>query len=242
MIKAVNLQKDYGTKRALKGLNLTINAGEIFCLLGANGAGKTTTINLFLGFIKASSGDAFINNISVIENPLETKKHLAYIPENLTLYPNLTAIENMEYFSGLAGKTYDRKALELFLTQSTLEKEAFTKQVKHYSKGMRQKVGIGIALAKKARALFLDEPTSGLDPKSSNEFSTILKNLSNDGTAILMASHDIFRVKEVGTHVGIMRDGNLVEHLSTEEINHSDLESIYLNHMTFENSAARTLV
>jgi ABC-2 type transport system ATP-binding protein len=96
---------------------------------------------------------------------------------------------------------------------------------------MRQKVGIAIATAKRARALLLDEPTSGLDPKAANEFSGLLKRLSGEGIAVLMATHDLFRAKETGTHVGIMKHGRLVAQMTTEEIGHTDLERIYLEHM-----------
>ena len=242
MIKAIKLEKKYQDFLALNKLDLEIKEGEIFCLLGANGAGKTTTINLFLGFIGASSGDAYINNLNVKTDALKTKEFLAYIPENLELYPNLTAIENLSYFSGLAKKNYTRKEYESILSQASLQANAFDKQIRHFSKGMRQKVGIAIALAKKAKALFLDEPTSGLDPKSSNEFSGLLQELSKNGTAILMATHDIFRAKEVGSHVGIMREGELVENLTTDEINHQDLESIYLKAMEFSNDGHKTAI
>jgi ABC-2 type transport system ATP-binding protein len=100
-----------------------------------------------------------------------------------------------------------------------------------YSKGMRQKVGIAIALAKKAEALLLDEPTSGLDPQASNEFSELLKVMSGRGVAVLMATHDLFRAKESGTPVGIMKHGRLVATLSTADIGHADLERLYLEHM-----------
>ena len=96
---------------------------------------------------------------------------------------------------------------------------------------MRQKIGIAIALAKKAEALLLDEPTSGLDPKASNEFSELLQRLSGQGVAVLMATHDLFRAKESGTRVGIMRQGKLVREMNTAEIGHADLERIYLEHM-----------
>ncbi len=96
---------------------------------------------------------------------------------------------------------------------------------------MRQKVGIAIAIAKQARALLLDEPTSGLDPKASNEFSALLKKLSDSGAAILMATHDLFRAKETGTRVGIMKHGHLVATYATSELGHADLERIYLEHM-----------
>ena len=96
---------------------------------------------------------------------------------------------------------------------------------------MRQKVGIAIALAKKAKALLLDEPTSGLDPRASNEFSQLIAKLSGQGVAVLMATHDLFRAKESGTRVGIMKDGRLVAEMSTGEVGHADLERIYLEHM-----------
>jgi ABC-2 type transport system ATP-binding protein len=232
MLEAVNLTKRYDQTIALDSLNLTVRAGEIFCLLGANGAGKTTTINLFLNFVQPSGGTARINGLDVTEQPLETKKHLAYIPETVMLYKNLTGLENLEYFSALAGRSdYTRAQLLEFLKQVGLPPEAADKRVGTYSKGMRQKVGIAIALAKNAKALLLDEPTSGLDPKAANEFSALLAQLSRDGVAVLMATHDLFRAKESGTRVGIMRQGKLVRTLETTEVGHADLERIYLEHM-----------
>ena len=118
-----------------------------------------------------------------------------------------------------------------FLTEAGLPAGAAEKRVGTYSKGMRQKVGIAIAIAKKAKALLLDEPTSGLDPKAANEFSEQLKKMSDSGAAILMTTHDLFRAKESGTRVGIMKHGRMVTALRTEEIGHADLERIYLEHM-----------
>jgi ABC-2 type transport system ATP-binding protein len=232
MLEAVNLTKRYDQAVALDALNLTVRPGEIFCLLGANGAGKTTTINLFLNFVQPSAGAARINGLDVVQQPLETKKHLAYVPETVMLYKNLTGLENLEYFSALAGRPdYTRTQLLEFLTQVGLQAEAADQRVGTYSKGMRQKVGIAIALAKHAKALLLDEPTSGLDPKAANEFSALLARLSQDGVAVLMATHDLFRAKESGTRVGIMKQGRLVRTLETTEVGHADLERIYLEHM-----------
>ena len=228
MLETQNLTKKYGDYTALNSLNLRIEAGEIFALLGQNGAGKTTTINLFLGFTEPTEGTVWVNGISVAENALETKKHIAYIPETVMLYPNLTGIENLRFFASLAGFEYSNKDLRLFLTKAGLQEMAHTKLLGGYSKGMRQKVGIAIALAKKATALLLDEPTSGLDPKASNEFSEILKELSANGTAILMATHDIFRAKEVAHRIGIMKEGNLVRILDTTLISANELEELYL--------------
>lgn len=231
MLQAINLTKSYNGTTALDNVSFEVRPGEIFCLLGANGAGKSTTINLFLNFIAPSSGHAFIGDKDVVEHSTETKKLLTYIPENLTLYPNLTGLENLEYFAGLSGKKYQKEALFEFLRNAGLQKDAHDKRVSTYSKGMRQKVGIALALAKDTRVLLLDEPTSGLDPKASNEFSELLVRLSKNGVATLMATHDLFRAKETGTHIGIMREGKLVELLTTDQINHTDLEKLYLKHM-----------
>jgi ABC-2 type transport system ATP-binding protein len=228
MLIAKNLTKKYGEHTALNALNLTIKEGEIFALLGQNGAGKTTTINLFLGFIEPSDGELTINGISVTKNAQETKKHVAYIPETVMLYPNLTGIENLKFFSSLAGFKYTDNELTYFLTKAGLQVTAHSQNLGGYSKGMRQKVGIAIAIAKRAKVLLLDEPTSGLDPKASNEFSQILKELSADGTAILMATHDIFRAREVATHIGIMKQGNLVTTIEAEKISANELENLYL--------------
>lgn len=232
MLEAVGLTKRFGSQTALDGLNLRIEPGEVYCLLGANGAGKTTTINLFLNFIDATEGEARIAGLHVAKHGLESKKYLAYIPETVMLYRNLTGLENLEYFTALSGVgDYSREQLRQILLRAGLPAAAEDKRVSAYSKGMRQKVGIAIAMAKKAKALLLDEPTSGLDPKASNEFSELLKTMSAEGVAVLMATHDLFRAKECGTRVGIMKHGKLVASLATGEIGHADLERLYLQHM-----------
>jgi len=232
MLKAEKLSRVYNGTPALSDLDLEVNPGEIYCLLGANGAGKSTTIRLFLSFIQPSSGRALVKGLDVSREPLRSKRHLAYIPEQVMLYPHLTGAENLEYFSALAGHDgYSRADLEGFLRKSGLQDDAHHQRVSGYSKGMRQKVGIAVALAKHAEALLLDEPTSGLDPEASNEFSVLLGQLRDEGVAILMATHDLFRAKEVGTRVGIMRRGVLRAELDPALLAHADLERIYLEHM-----------
>ena len=228
MLIAENLSKTYGDYKALNNLNLKLNKGEIFALLGQNGAGKSTTINIFLGFVKPTEGAAKINGISVIDHPEETKKFIAYIPETVLLYPNLTGVENLKFFSSLAGFDYDNEALTNFLSKAGLQSDAHHNRLGGYSKGMRQKVSIAIAIAKKAKVLLLDEPTSGLDPKASNEFSEILKELASEGTTIFMATHDIFRAKEVADRIGIMKRGNLISEINADEISANELEKLYL--------------
>ncbi len=232
MLEAIQLSKNYNEQRALDALDLKIEAGEVFCLLGANGAGKTTTINLFLGFTQPTSGTARIGGMDVARQPLETKKFLAYIPEQVMLYRHLSGLENLRYFSSLAGHA-ELSIAELrdYLRRAGLPEGAMDKRISGYSKGMRQKVGIAVALAKGAKVLLLDEPTSGLDPKASNEFSLLLKEMSDAGTAILMATHDLFRAKEAGTRVGLMRQGKLLSCFSTADVSHADLERVYLEHM-----------
>ena len=129
MIITDNLTKKYGNQTALDRLNLRVKEGDIYCLLGANGAGKTTTINLLLGFIEPTSGSAHINQLNVQENAKATKRFLAYIPENLMLYPSLTALENLDYFSGIAGKKISETDLIGFLQESGLQLDAHDKRI-----------------------------------------------------------------------------------------------------------------
>lgn len=237
MIITNNLTKKYGDFTAVDNLSLQVNPGELYCLLGANGAGKSTTINLLLGFIKPSSGMAMINGLDVVTHNIQTKKDIAYIPENLMLYPTLTAIENLDYFSGIGGQRLKKDELESLLNRAGLQSSAFNKRTNAFSKGMRQKVGIAIALAKEAKALLLDEPTSGLDPKASNEFGALLHNLKQNNVAILMATHDLFRAKEIATNIGIMKNGKLLEQFVSDDISLSVLEETYLKTMNYNELA-----
>jgi ABC-2 type transport system ATP-binding protein len=228
VLQAVQLGKQYNGTAALSNLNLTIENGEIFCLLGQNGAGKTTTINLFLGFTKASSGKALINETEVKPNDSRTKKMIAYIPEVVQLYGNLNGIENLDFFSRLAGFKYSKEMLTGFLSKAGLQVEAHSNRLSTYSKGMRQKVGIAIALTKNADVILMDEPTSGLDPKATAEFTRICKELAADGKTIFMATHDIFNAVNVGTRIGIMKQGTLVHTVETSDITANELQQLYL--------------
>jgi ABC-2 type transport system ATP-binding protein len=201
-------------------------------LLGANGAGKTTTIHLFLGFLAPSSGAAYVNGREVANNVKAVRADLAYVPEQVNLYPTLTGLENLAYFTRLAGREVKHAAdLSEYFDRVGLDRRAAGIRVGTYSKGMRQKVGLAVALAKGARALLLDEPLSGLDPQAANEFCALVRQLADAGAAVLMVTHDLFRAQEVGDRVGIMKAGRMVEHLATAELSHAQLERIYLDHM-----------
>ena len=231
MIKILEANKSFKGNTAVQSLNLKVEKGEILGLLGANGAGKSTTINMLLGFIEADSGEIKIDDKDCFSNKKEVRSIVGYIPENVNLYPYLTGIENLDYFCKLAGLVYPKSELEEFLSSCGLQLEAHHKKVSEYSKGMRQKVGIAIAYAKKAKVYLLDEPASGLDPMASNELSVLLKKLAAEGATILMASHDIFRVREVCDRIGILKKGNLVKELESKAVTANELEQLYLEYM-----------
>lgn len=233
MLEALDLTKRYEDGYlALDHLNLKVEPHQIFCLLGANGAGKTTTINLFLNFIEPTSGTAKINDIDVTKDPLEAKKYVSYVSENVMLYGNFTARQNLDFFTKLGGRNdMSKDDYYQVMRRVGLQEKAFEQRVKSFSKGMRQKLGIAIAITKNAPAILLDEPTSGLDPKAGSEFQGLLKQLKEEGKAILMSTHDIFRAKDIADVVGIMKEGHLVMKKSAEELEQENLEEIYLSYM-----------
>ncbi|TDS08943.1 ABC transporter ATP-binding protein [Sphingobacterium paludis] len=230
MLEAVELTKLYGSHIVLDHLNLQVKSGEVFCLMGQNGAGKTTTLNLFLGFIAASSGQAWVDGKLV--SPGQQSSNIAYIPEVVMLYPYLSSLENLDFFSRLAGYRYPKDKLCDYLSQVGLQPEAFEKRVGQQSKGMRQKIGIAIAMAKNAKVILMDEPTSGLDPQAMYEFNENVRAMREAGKAILMATHDIYSAIHCGTRIGIMKQGSLVKTLRAEGMPAAQLENIYLTVMS----------
>ena len=233
ILKADGLSKRYEDGvLALDHLNLDVRAGEIYCLLGANGAGKTTTINLFLGFIPPTEGSCLINGIDISKDPLEAKKYVSFVSENVMLYGNFTARQNLDFFARLGGMTaLTKDDYYRAMRRVSLQEKAFDQRVKNFSKGMRQKLGIAIAIVKDAPAVLLDEPTSGLDPKAAAEFLDIMAELRTEGKAVLMSTHDIFRAKEIGDRVGIMKEGRLVMERNRGELQNEDLNRIYIDYM-----------
>ncbi len=231
MLEARGLTKQYegaGTP-ALDKLDLTVPAGEVFCLLGPNGAGKTTTVNLFLGFLAPTAGQALVCGIDAAKDPLGARARLAYIPETVTLYGALTGLENLGYFVEVSGAATPASEFLPLLLAAGLPEEAATRPVRSYSKGMRQKVGVAIALARRAQALVLDEPTSGLDPLAANEFARLIERLRRDGLAVLMVTHDLFLAKQCGARIGVMAHGRLARVFGAEDVDHLGLERAYLD-------------
>jgi ABC-2 type transport system ATP-binding protein len=233
ILETHHLTKTYDNQvTALDNLNLQVHQGEIYALLGGNGAGKTTTMNLFLNFIEPTSGEALVNGIVTHDEPLKAKQNIAFVSENVQLYGQFSALQNLDFFTKIGGNThYTEKEYEQVLLRVGLQKEAHHRKLNGFSKGMRQKCGIAIAILKNTPAILLDEPTSGLDPKAGNEFSNLLSDLRNEGKAILMSTHDIFRAKEIADTVGIMNQGKLVMQKSSVELKDENLETLYLHYM-----------
>ncbi|PPU74311.1 MULTISPECIES: ABC transporter ATP-binding protein [Xanthomonas] len=233
MLCANALTKHHGMQRALQDVSFTVAPGEIYCLLGANGAGKSTTIKLFLGFMEPTSGSAQVDGLDARHEPQAVRRRLLYIPETVALYEELTGYENLDYFARLANVQERSPArLREALKAAGLAANVLDRRVGHYSKGMRQKVGIALAIVKQAKALLLDEPTSGLDPEASAEFHALLVRQRDSGTAILMATHDLFRAREVATTIGLMQAGRLRRTLQAASITANDLEDLYLEEMS----------
>jgi ABC-2 type transport system ATP-binding protein len=232
-LEAINLSKRYEDGvLALNNVSFEVAPGQIYAMLGGNGAGKTTTINLFLNFIEPSEGEARIDGIVTHKEPLKAKERLAYVSENVMLYPNFTAIQNLDFFAKLGGQTdYSKDDYRDVLLRVGLEEAAHNKKLKGFSKGMRQKSGIAIAILKNAPAILLDEPTSGLDPSAGLEFIRLLSDLRAEGKAILMSTHDIFRAKEVADTIGIMNQGALVMERTAKDLEGENLEKLYVQYM-----------
>ncbi|MFN3596440.1 MAG: ABC transporter ATP-binding protein [Rubricoccaceae bacterium] len=240
VLEARGLTKRFDGVTALDGLELAVASGEVVALLGPNGAGKTTAINLLLGFLTPDAGTARVCGVDVAADPLAARRALAYIPEQVQLYPALTGLENLGYLAALAGRTYAEAALTGFLRQAGLPEQAHHRRVETYSKGMRQKVGVALALARDARALLLDEPTSGLDPAASHEFSGLLRALAGRGVGVLMATHDLFRVQDTADRVAFLVGGRLVETLGGDALARADLQARYLVHVADAARPVRT--
>ena len=209
-IEAENLSIIRGKKEVVKNLSFSVKQGEVFGLLGGNGAGKSTTLLAFLGFLKSIQGAAKINGVDVTADPRAARQAIAYLPESANLYPHLSALENINYFLSLAKAKKTAVDIDAALDQVSLAKEDRVRRLSSYSKGMRQKVAIAVAILRHAPILFLDEPTSGLDPVAIDEFNQLITELAKNGTTVLMVTHDVYGACQVADRIGLLNDGELV--------------------------------
>ncbi len=216
IIECKNLTKDFDGFRALENLNLTVNKGEIFAFIGPNGAGKTTAMNILVGLIEPTEGDAIINGYSIVKNPIDVKRSIGFLPESVYLYGSLTARQNVRYIADLNGGVKEERideVLDMVGLQNAKDRKAGT-----FSKGMRQRLGVACVLVKNPKVLFLDEPTSGLDPTGKTDIQNLLKNLSQEGMTIFYSSHILGEVEDIASRVGILYKGKLQRVLECNDI------------------------
>ena len=219
MIQVERLTKSYGAKLAVDNLDLRVEPGEIVGFLGPNGAGKSTTVKVITGLIKPDSGRASVCGFDVVQQPLEVKKRVGYVPETPALYESLSANEYLELVSclhhldGSAAATRRRELLELFGLAANA-----TQRLNEFSKGMRQKVVIAAALLHRPDVLILDEPLDGLDANTAMVVKELLKRLAEQGKTIMFSSHILDVVERVCTRIVIINNGRHVASGTAAEI------------------------
>lgn len=228
MIELENVSKTFAGRPVLEKLNLRISAGRIVGVLGGNGAGKTTTLNIILGFLKPDSGQVRVDGLDPQIAAAEVRKRIAYIPESVALYPELSGEENLSYFAGLSGCQLSSQENRRLLDRVGLSKNDTCRRLGQYSKGMRQRVALALALARKARVLLLDEPTTGLDPAAVTQLATLLRELSQEGAAILLTTHDLWHLSLDTDEVGILREGRLASQFQAAQLSPMQLAEAYL--------------
>ncbi|RNC99244.1 ABC transporter ATP-binding protein [Lysinibacillus halotolerans] len=220
MIEVVNLTKKFKKVNAVDQVNLYIEPGEIVGLLGPNGAGKSTTIAMLSTLIPPTAGDVFLNQQSIIKNPVALRKILGVVPQEIALYGELTAQENLKFFGSIhkMPKKKLEERMEVVLEQIGLQNES-KKKVKHYSGGMKRRLNIGVALLHEPKYLIMDEPTVGIDPQSRNHILETVKRLNEEfHTAIIYTSHYMEEVEYIAKRIYIMDKGKIIASGTKDEI------------------------
>ncbi|MFH5810226.1 ATP-binding cassette domain-containing protein [Companilactobacillus sp. FL22-1] len=211
-----HLQKSFGKFQALKNITFDIYPGEVFGFIGPNGAGKSTTIRTLLGILRATGGQATIFGKDVYKDAVEIHKHIAYVPGDVYLWPNLTGGEIIDLFLKLSHSQHSTRTDQL-IKQFQLDP---TKKARTYSKGNRQKVALIAAFSTEADFYIFDEPTSGLDPLNEEIFQKEVLKLKAAGKSVLLSSHILSEVEKMCDHIGIIRNGEIVETGTLDEMRH----------------------
>ncbi|MDQ1231150.1 ABC transporter ATP-binding protein [Sphingomonas sp. SORGH_AS_0879] len=217
----------YGAHQVLDCLTLSVAAGEIYALLGGNGAGKSTTLSTLLGFVRVDEGSVRVSGIDPATDPDAARRRIAYLPENVALYEHLSAVENADYLLALSGTPRDRAAIAGALAAAGLQERAFDQRLGGFSKGMRQKVAIAVALLREVPVLLLDEPTSGLDPRATADFNALLHAVRARGTAVLMVTHDLLGAADVADRIGFLEGGRIVAEVAAEGEARFDVRALH---------------
>ncbi|WFU11933.1 ABC transporter ATP-binding protein (plasmid) [Rhizobium sp. CB3090] len=208
VIEVKGLTKHYGRSVAVEGLDLVVNKGEIFGLLGPNGSGKTTTILLMLGLTEPDGGSVNVLGHNPFREPLEVKRRVGYLPDSVGFYDNMTAWENLRYTMRLAGVAGAEKRIAAALARVRLT-EVADRRVSTFSRGMRQRLGIADLLAKGSELAILDEPTSGLDPQSTQELLDLIVQLAAEGMTVVLSSHLLSMVQAICSRVALFHRGKV---------------------------------
>ncbi len=220
MIEVKDLTKAYGNKHAVDGISFTVNEGEILGFLGPNGAGKSTTMNILTGYISSTSGTAKVAGFDILENPIEAKKHIGYLPEHPPLYLDMTVEAYLEFCYHLKKAKQPMKAHLDDICERVKISDVRKRIIKNLSKGYRQRVGLAQALIGNPEVLILDEPTVGLDPKQIIEIRNLIKTLGKRHTVIL-SSHILPEVQAVCDRVIVINKGKIVADDTEENLSHS---------------------
>lgn len=215
-IRTENLSKSYGSTHALDGLNLVVPQGRVTGFLGPNGAGKSTTIRILLGLLHADGGRAWLLERDPWRDAVELHRHIAYVPGDVALWPNLTGGEIIDVLGRLSGGIEPARKNEM-IERFQLDPR---KKAKTYSKGNRQKVALVAALATRVDLLILDEPTSGLDPLMEAEFQTCILEAKREGRSVLLSSHIFAEVEKLADTITIIRQGKTVESGTLDQLRH----------------------
>ncbi|WP_226681452.1 ABC transporter ATP-binding protein [Sutcliffiella horikoshii] len=216
ILETKHLCKTFGKFTALDGVNLNVNSGEVYGFIGPNGAGKSTTIRILLGILKATQGEAKIFGLDAWKDAVEIHKRIAYVPGDVTLWPNLTGGEVIDLFMKLRGGSDSGRREEL-VERFKLDP---SKKCRTYSKGNRQKVALVAAFASNADLYILDEPTSGLDPLMEMVFQECVLEAKLAGKSVLLSSHILSEVEKLCDRVGIIRQGKIIETGTLQELRH----------------------
>ena len=234
-LQAEKLRVLRGGKEVLSDVSFAVARGEVYGLLGGNGAGKSTTLSTFLGFVPAASGRVLVGGLDVGTDVAAARHAIAYLPEAASLYEHLDARENLHYFLQLAGVHGSAADIDAALDRVSLAAAARGLHLRAYSKGMRQKVAIALAILRDTDILLLDEPTSGLDPTAIDEFHDLVRGLAEAGKSILMVTHDVYGACQVADRIGLLRGGHLVDQFDAPAGGRIDTETV---HRAFSAKAA----